>query len=424
MKTLAPVTVKSEDFIVAFRQFGDAVSKKQYKKFEYGQWKSLSRLADNSSVQLLPLDSLPGVKLYYRTGLDREAHALVFKFGDGSFGDYLLDKYGKEDIMTYNTASALSGYAKADYSEAECATTAKSTIDGLVCNGTAINGYDYNNHTITIDSYGSVWGEVAVKSDIDRKADKTEVDQLAKKVSEYIDPMGLNNKKENAKMKGFNFDFGPCTDNSIRMSMYGMAVKNAAGTWVSYDKGNDQIVDVDILNFDGGKYFYKFPVAVDAVMTGDIIVHNRKPMFVTEIGDNRLICIDVVAGEEKTVVPTMNMFGFNFVTKVVSLFDNFVGGADSANPFGNMLPFLMMSGDNKDFDPVMLMCMMGQNGGNMPFNPMMLYFMSQSKGDIDPMVLMCMMGNNPFNMTAPHNCNHHANDECDCDKAAPVNPVV
>ena len=345
---------------------------------------------------------------------------------------------------SYNDAQtevSLNGYlqSKADYmpdsydatkvAASECATTAKTVIDSLSSNyGTAINGYNtWTDRTVTINSptINGTWGEIAIKSDVDNKADKEELDQLVKKVSEYIDPMGLNNnnKKENVKMKGFNFDFGPCTDNSIRMSMYGMAVKNAAGTWVSYDKGGDQIVDVDILNFDGGKYFYKFPVALDAVMTGDVIVHNRKPMFVTEIGDNRLVCIDVVAGEEKTVVPTVNMFGFNFVTKVVSMFDNFVGGADSANPFGNMLPFLMMSGDNKDFDPMMLMCMMGQNG-NMSFNPMMLYFMSQSKGDIDPMILMCMMGNNPFNMVAPHKCNCHADGNCDCDKAEPVTPVV
>jgi hypothetical protein len=134
---------------------------------------------------------------------------------------------------------------------------------------------------------------------------------------------------------------------------------------------------------------------------GDVIIHNRKPMFVIDLPEksNNVICIDVCAGEQKTVIPTTNMFGFNFITKIVSLFDFMGMDAPTAEqPFGNMLPLMMMS-DNKDFDPMMLMFMM--NGGNMNFadNPMMMYFLFKDNKDFDPMMLFAMSG-----AFAPHKC--------------------
>ena len=50
-------------------------------------------------------------------------------------------------------------------------------------------------------------------------------------------------------MKGFKFDFGPCTNDNVRMSTYGLAVKNGNDEWVSYDPNSDQIINVDLLNF-------------------------------------------------------------------------------------------------------------------------------------------------------------------------------
>ena len=33
-----------------------------------------------------------------------------------------------------------------------------------------------------------------------------------------------------------DFNFGPYNSNSIRLSIYGIAIKNKAGKWVSYNK--------------------------------------------------------------------------------------------------------------------------------------------------------------------------------------------
>ena len=202
-----------------------------------------------------------------------------------------------------------------------------------------------------------------------------------------------NEEKEN-KMKGFNFDFGKITNDSIRMSMYGMAVKNASGVWTAYDKGTGDLMDVDVFNFDGSNFLFKMPVAIKDIAVGDVIVHARKPMFViskTEAGD--LIAIDPVAGEKKTIMPSKNMFGFNFATKVVSLFDNLMGQTPtSENPFGNMWMLMLMDGKSDLKDIMISMMLINQaSGSTNTFNPMMLMLMNDS--DMKDMAIPLMLMN-------------------------------
>ena len=77
----------------------------------------------------------------------------------------------------------------------------------------------------------------------------------------------------------------------------------------------------------------------------------------------------------------------------------------------DMLPLMLMSGDNKDIDPMMLMMLMG--GGDMSAltaNPMMLYLMMKDgKGkDMDPLMLMLMMNQSH---TCKCGCHDVKNDE-------------
>lgn len=199
--------------------------------------------------------------------------------------------------------------------------------------------------------------------------------------------------KEN-KMKGFNFDFGKITNDSIRMSMYGMAVKNTSGVWTAYDKVTGDLMDVDVFNFDGSNFLFKMPVAIKDIAVGDVVIHARKPMFVvskTEAGD--LIAIDPVAGEKKTIMPSKNMFGFNFATKVVSLFDNLMGQTPtSESPFGNLWMLMLMDGKTDMKDMLVPMMLMNQaNGSTNAFNPMMLMLMSD--GDMKDMAIPLMLMN-------------------------------
>lgn len=207
-----------------------------------------------------------------------------------------------------------------------------------------------------------------------------------------------NEEKEN-KMKGFNFDFGKITNDSIRMSMYGMAVKNASGVWTAYDKGTGDLMDVDVFNFDGSNFLFKVPVAIKDIAVGDVVIHARKPMFViskTEAGD--LIAIDPVAGEKKTIMPTRSPFGFNFATKIISLFDSLMPAVEAPsadNPFGNMWMLMLLDdkSDKSDMkDMLVPMMLMSQaNGSTNTFNPMMLMLMND--GDMKDMAIPLMLMN-------------------------------
>lgn len=206
----------------------------------------------------------------------------------------------------------------------------------------------------------------------------------------------VDDKKGNKKMKAFNFDFGPCTTDNIRMSMYGLAVKNANGTWVSYNPESKEIIDVDIFNFDGGKFLYKMPVAIKDVKVGDIVIHNRKAMFVIDVSETGMTAIDPQAGEEKKILLTKSPFGFNFATKVVSLFNMTSDAPTPDAPFGNMLPFLMMSENSGEFDMntmLMLSMMGGQSGMDFSKNPMMMYFLMKDSKNADDLLPLMFMGN-------------------------------
>lgn len=202
-----------------------------------------------------------------------------------------------------------------------------------------------------------------------------------------------NEEKEN-KMKGFNFDFGKITNDSIRMSMYGMAVKNTSGVWTAYDKSTGDLMDVDVFNFDGSNFLFKMPVAIKDIAVGDVIIHARKPMFVvskTEAGD--LVAIDPVAGEKKTIMLSRNMFNFNFATKVVSLFDGLMSQTPTAdNPFGSLWMLALLDGKSDMKDMLVPMMLMNQaNGSTNAFNPMMLMLMND--GDMKDIALPLMLMN-------------------------------
>ena len=276
------------------------------------------------------------------------------------------------------------------------ASTASSSIDWgyrtTASTANPIAGGSIAENTIKISDDGSYATTISIDSGLTSRLDTME---------ERINKLETNNddvKGKGNNMKMFNFDFGPIKDNdAIRMSPYGIAVKNVNGTYQAYDKKNGEIMDVDIFNFKADNMFFKIPVAIDAIEAGDVIIFNRRPCFVfgfSEQGD--VIAIDIAMGEKKTILPSKSPFNFNYITKIVSLVDNMFGGeAPSAeHPFGNILPFMLMNEDNssmKDMLP-MMMLMNGNSGGTI--DPMMLYFMMKAdKGDTDSMLPFLLMMN-------------------------------
>ena len=303
--------------------------------------------------------------------------------------DYLEEKEKAESIMPVDHEKIKLNYEEFCSSLDSCSNTIGelvshvSAVDGLYNNTITTpktNYYDYNNNTLATTS--SDW--ITITDSVEEKAKEIYKEM---KENENI----FKEKKGDKNMKGFNFEFGTCEKDNVRMSMYGLAVQNATGSWVSYNATSKSVIDVDILNVDCRKYMFKMPVAMKDIKVGDVVIHNKKPMFVVD-KTNGLTVIDVVAGEEKKILLTKNMFGFDFATKVVSMFDMSGANATADSPFGKMLPLLLLGNEAEGDNDAMLMYMMMQ--GQSGFDPMMMMLLMGDNKSSNMLPLMFMMNQN------------------------------
>lgn len=428
-------------------KFSQAVQDGKYHKLDYVFWRKLK--TTKNSVRIVIKSDLNG-KIFFDIFPDTYIMNSFFADGiDGSFGEYLADNVCNiftNDYAIECSEKFLEYKMRRAKKTVEKNNDISKTRDKLYCAKVYDKAVGWNTEfstawTISDEEVQKILGElnttpIAVVPDSDCSLETGKVasinsnaifatstpgtitlggridaieDKCAMIDNDYIDDRinkvlneqntfnnNVDNKKGNRKMKAFNFDFGPCTTDNIRMSMYGLAVKNANGTWVSYNPESKEIIDVDIFNFDGGKFLYKMPVAIKDVKVGDIVIHNRKAMFVTEVAETGMTAIDPQAGEEKKILLTKSPFGFNFATKVVSLFNMTSDAPTPDAPFGNMLPFLMMSENSGEFDMntmLMLSMMGGQSGMDFSKNPMMMYFLMKDSKNADDLLPLMFMGN-------------------------------
>ena len=391
-----------------FDEFSYQVSAKYYQKMPRDDWRKIKTAIKDGRTFILNIHN-KAAYLTFAESYNEPRTMISFERHDSSFGDFLYDLFWDDDKLEmiyctndyldkalwtstsqevkealdkvklatsdyYNSVQPTAFASQSENIGSTSSTTSATVTVGSTGSATTIQVGDYNiSSGKAIDGYTITNGTISLTDNIEDTARKVFNEEW-------------NKRKENDKMKFGNFDFGPCTNDNVRMSMYGIAIKNVAGTYVSYDAANGEIIDVDVFNFDGGKYMFKLPVAIKDVKVGDVIIHNRTPMFVVGFAENTgdLIAVDIRAGEKKTIMPMRNMFHFDFVTKIVSLFDmNGVTQPSSDMPFGNMLPLMMMSDDNKDMDmkDILMMSMLA-NGGNMSnMNPMLLYFLASDEAD-------------------------------------------
>lgn len=191
---------------------------------------------------------------------------------------------------------------------------------------------------------------------------------------------GNNNKKKEDKNMFENmmkdFKFGPATD--VKFSIYGPAF-NGGDKWLA--RHEDEWVDVSDMLIDIPNICYMMPVAKSTIKGGDFILHKGKWTRVdcVEEVDNYLSVEKINEQEVVQVLPTKNMFGFDYYTKLICPIDGFEGadgfGATTDNPFGmlplmmamkdgkkdNLLPFMLMSGKMDMSNPMMLMMLSGDN---------------------------------------------------------------
>lgn len=362
---------------------------KPYKKMPYSIWQDLNRHegAFDVSVELNAVTE--DIKVWAGRICSDEIRQCgtsasppyCFHCRDSSFGQFLYEELLKTGVDKANMESTT--ITNGSYVKSYDITN----IDGLTLQ--VMDDGVFNSVLIPADSTGTItaWDAIASTSNI------------TDKIREHEDK--YHNNKENENMKFANFDFGPCTNDNIRMSMYGLAVKNASGAWVSYDANSLSIMDVDCFNFEGGKYLYKMPVAIHDIAVGDVVIHARRPMFVVSVDPHTLTVVDPVDGEAKSIMPTKSPFGFNFATKVVNLLGGMMNGVDANNPFGNLWMLMLMDDKSKNNDMLPLMMMM--NGGNANMNPMMMYMLMKDGNMSDNMLpLMLMM--NGGNMFPNQNC--------------------
>ena len=447
------MTLDFVDFKVLLHDFEDLVSDKHYDKMDYRMWRKISStLCPDDSCVFIEWDS-HAVDIHF--GEESEWHHFVF--GDNSFGDFMWENLLKDSEYEVWKDPWAGAYRRAD-KKSEIKPEEKMEFEYMTPEGelkkawgttqsTSSNAYEYNARNLKLDIAASETlancgdkikaagaatkeslleslasapviamsaSEPSVSFTIDTKVDKAEFDSKLEALSEKIQAVAnkYNNidKKENSVMKGFNFDFGPMNANVVRMSIYGLAVKNKTGSWVAYDAKNEEIMDVDVFNFDGSKFMYRMPVTINDVAAGDVIVHMSVPMFVVGKSEDgkAVYAVDPVAGERKEIMLTKSPFGFNFVTKVINFLGNtFNTGATVDNPFGNMWMLMAMSGENNDMNDILPFLMLNNATPYIDNNVLMFMALSNSKDgskDMLPWLLM-MNANKP---AAPVcNCGQH-----------------
>lgn len=368
--------------------FAARVRAKDYDRIPYTNWKAISGFTelDPSKKIVLAIDSTSKMTLT----------ASNSQFSMSSYGmlplkKYLEDTYYELPVqvaarLAFNV-NDLTAYKKVELSNSNYATVSANTILNTNYSTTADWTYTTNISSITDYATKGVYNQYdTLQSEVDRI--KAQIDNIKTNISE--------NKEEKKDMNFFkNFEFGPVKNDTVRLSPYGLAVKNLDNSWVAYDGANDSIIDVDVFNFEGKNLIYKIPAAPHTIRTGDMIVHQGKVMCVVadvSEGDTCVSVIDPRAGESKEILFTRSPFGFTFVTKLVSLLDMSGIGANVDSPFGNLLPLALMGDKDCDAATMMaMMMMMNSEGCSFDMsNPMMMYALmsGDNKDMLLPMMLM------------------------------------
>lgn len=361
------------------------VKQGHYKKMDYKTWRELnaqrnSPVSIEISRALYSPDDISDTEII----LIVNGREYSFDTWDYSFGEF-LNKFMATELKMDSSFNALSA------ATASASKSIQSSCEAL--NGIKdIYTYTYDRDDgLTTTSISSNFYEKQPTVEITEKGLKINGQSLNEVIDEAL-CNSINGKEKDNMDLIKNFDFGSCAHDNVKVSMYGIAVKNANGTWVSYNPKTGDVMDVDIFNFDG-KYLYKMPVALKDIKSGDVVIHNRKPMFVSKVEGGKILAIDPAAGEEKVIMLTRSPFGFDFATKVINLLDNcFNQTVSTDNPFGNMLPLMLMNDNKNSSKDLLPILMLSGNISGVNQNPMVLYMLfgneDKTNSDLLPFLLL------------------------------------
>jgi hypothetical protein len=202
-------------------------------------------------------------------------------------------------------------------------------------------------------------------------------------------------------LKSIMGEFGKVTTDQFKLSFQGVAVRTEkpsvanAASYAVYDAANNRMIDVMDFVLDAQGMLFKLPVTLDQLRKGDIIIVKEKPLVVKSVNKeaHSIRALNPLSNNETTHKPAGNLFGFQFITKVTSMFELMQGGQQGMNPFmmlalvgdskedskiSELLPFLMMggmqqgAGANPMAQMLPFMLMSGKDGGSNNMMEMML----------------------------------------------------
>lgn len=394
------------------KDFQKATEDEGYERISYGEWR---KLKISKSAHFVIIHSFPEynleqlqIKEYYIWGKvfgeTLYSHACSKEYGitfSNSLAAFLINHW--KDYLSFDLEKNTVEISQGGY----FINNLDSTNDSITYDYSSPKVMTYQTAPISSNNYATTSIENSINNYIQEWYNSNSTTMYHNILNQldtdgYITKTNNDEEKDNMNTNDLiKFDFGPVSDKQFRMSPYGIAVATNANGWVSYNSKTGEIFNVDIVNFDISKLIYKMPVALSAIAIGDILIHGNQPVFVRSINSNGTISVLNYANSTVVdILPVRSIFGFNFFTKVVPLIDFSQNTASPDNPFGNMLPFLMLVDDNKDFDPMtfFLFNSMGDNN-NFASNPMMMYFLLSQKGgksnDMLPFLLM-MNGKSNF----------------------------
>ena len=242
-------------------------------------------------------------------------------------------------------------------------------------------------NALSFDYYCNANNNISVSNSLDM------LQEEVNRIKEGFKAINKNYSKDNKEKKMnndfINFDFGPADENQFAISPYGIATYSPiANTWLVYNKETNEVIDAKIFHFDLKGFFYKIPTPISNISVGNIILHMGTPMFVKSVNtDNTITAVNYDESSVTTILPMKSPFGFNFVTKIISLMNIDNIHANKDNPFGSMLPFLMMK--DSSIDPMMFF-LMNQNNP-LGDNPLLMYMLldkDKNKDNLLPLILM------------------------------------
>lgn len=205
-----------------------------------------------------------------------------------------------------------------------------------------------------------------------------------------------NSKGENNMFKMFkNLNCGVYTLSDIRYSAKGIAFKTSEEDFVHYNE-DGTFTNVGTFVFDMPVFIC--PVSTKQIKKGDVIQHCKRWVIVKEVSEDKIVAVNPLLKEVITIVPEVSFFGFDYCSKVMNIMEGFAATASKEQPFGNMLPLMLMSDKGNMSNKDMLM-MLALGGGSMDFNnPMMMYMLMGDNCDNNKafMMLMAMNGGNCF----------------------------